>query len=376
MKISALEIFRIKVDLLTPYQMSKVLGSRIETQAIILKIHTNKGIFGLGEANPAPLVGGETTDSVIAAIKTFFAPLLLGANPLDAAKLEIALDRVIAGNNAAKAAVSVALFDILAKAEKVPLHLIFGGKLHSELPVMWPLSCGSPIGDDKIIEEKLKIGHTTFMIKMGAQDVERDIERVSAIREKYGNGIHLISDTNQGWNYRETLSFINGLEAKAIDLMEQPMPIENLEGYKSVCRVSPWPVSVDESIYTIHDARRLISEKAANAFSLKVSKHGGLLKTKNIAIFSEVFGINCLMNSEIEFGISQAALLQLGCTLNNLVDFGHAYMSPLRLADDITDYSRLVNDGKVRVPDTPGLGVDLDEEKLSLYTQDHFKFNE
>ena len=154
------------------------------------------------------------------------------------------------------------------------------------------------------------------------------------------------------------------------------MPIENLEGYKSVCRVSPWPVSVDESIYTIHDARRLISEKAANAFSLKVSKHGGLLKTKNIAIFSEVFGINCLMNSEIEFGISQAALLQLGCTLNNLVDFGHAYMSPLRLADDITDYSRLVNDGKVRVPDTPGLGVDLDEEKLSLYTQDHFKFNE
>ena len=376
MKISALEIFRIKVDLLTPYQMSKVLGSRIETQAIILKIHTNKGIFGLGEANPAPLVGGETTDSVIATIKTFFAPLLLGANPLDAAKLEIALDRVIAGNNAAKAAVSVALFDILAKAEKVPLHLIFGGKLHSELPVMWPLSCGSPIGDDKIIEEKLKIGHTTFMIKMGAQDVERDIERVSAIREKYGNGIYLISDTNQGWNYRETLSFINGLEAKAIDLMEQPMPIENLEGYKSVCRVSPWPVSVDESIYTIHDARRLISEKPANAFSLKVSKHGGLLKTKNIAIFSEVFGINCLMNSEIEFGISQAALLQLGCTLNNLVDFGHAYMSPLRLADDITDYSRLVNDGKVRVPDTPGLGVDLDEEKLSLYTQDHFKFNE
>ena len=376
MKISALEIFRIKVDLLTPYQMSKVLGSRIETQAIILKIHTNKGIFGLGEANPAPLVGGETTDSVIATIKTFFAPLLLGANPLDAAKLEIALDRVIAGKNAAKAAVSVALFDILAKAEKVPLHLIFGGKLHSELPVMWPLSCGSPIGDDKIIEEKLKIGHTTFMIKMGAQDVERDIERVSAIREKYGNGIYLISDTNQGWNYRETLSFINGLEAKAIDLMEQPMPIENLEGYKSVCRVSPWPVSVDESIYTIHDARRLISEKAANAFSLKVSKHGGLLKTKNIAIFSEVFGINCLMNSEIEFGISQAALLQLGCTLNNLVDFGHAYMSPLRLAADITDYSRLVNDGKVRVPDTPGLGVDLDEEKLSLYTQDHFKFNE
>jgi len=239
MKISALEIFRIKVDLLTPYQMSKVLGSRIETQAIILKIHTNKGIFGLGEANPAPLVGGETTDSVIATIKTFFAPLLLGANPLDAAKLEIALDRVIAGNNAAKAAVSVALFDILAKAEKVPLHLIFGGKLHSELPVMWPLSCGSPIGDDKIIEEKLKIGHTTFMIKMGAQDVERDIERVSAIREKYGNGIHLISDTNQGWNYRETLSFINGLEAKAIDLMEQPMPIENLEGYKSVAVCLP-----------------------------------------------------------------------------------------------------------------------------------------
>lgn len=375
MKISALELFRIKVNLLNPYRMSKVLGTRIETQAVILKIHTNQAIFGLGEANPAPLVGGETTDSVIATIQTFFAPLLLGANPLEAAKLEIALDRIIAGNNAAKAAVSVALFDILAKAEKVPLHLLFGGKLYSELPVMWPLSNGSPTEDNKVIERKLKLGHTTFMLKMGAQDVKSDIERVTVIREKYGNGIRLITDANQGWNYRETLSFVDGLEAEMIDLMEQPIPAENLEDYRRVCRQSPWPVSVDESLYSIQDAKRIIKAEAADVFSLKISKHGGLSKTKKIALLAKVFGIDCLMNSEIEFGVNQAALLQLGCTLGNLVDLGHAYMSPLRLADDITDYSRLVNNGKVCVPDTPGLGVNLDDKKLELYTQDYVKIN-
>jgi len=160
-----------------------------------------------------------------------------------------------------------------------------------------------------------------------------------------------------------------------IDLMEQPIPAENLEDYRRICRQSPWPVSVDESLYSIQDAKRIIKAEAADVFSLKISKHGGLSKTKKIALLAEVFGIDCLMNSEIEFGVNQAALLQLGCTLGNLVDLGHAYMSPLRLADDITDYSRLVKNGKVCVPDTPGLGVNLDDKKLELYTQDYVKIN-
>ncbi len=91
----------------------------------------------------------------------------------------------------------------------------------------------------------------------------------------------------------------------------------------------------------------------------KVSKNGGLSKTKKIAVLAETYSLTCLINCELEFGITQTASLHLGCTLPNLADIGHAYMSPLRLADDVTDYARFVDRGWIRVPESPGLGVSL-----------------
>jgi muconate cycloisomerase len=123
------------------------------------------------------------------------------------------------------------------------------------------------------------------------------------------------------------------------------------------------------------DAAHLISRGAADAFSIKVSKNGGLSKSLVIAKTAGAFGIRCLMNSMLEFGITQAASLQLGCTLNNLLDCGHAYMSVLRMSDDITDFAKNISNAVVTVPDGPGLGVTVDEEKLQKYTLDYLKIN-
>jgi muconate cycloisomerase len=122
---------------------------------------------------------------------------------------------------------------------------------------------------------------------------------------------------------------------------------------------------------SIHDATVLIRERAADVFSIKVSKNGGLSKSLVIAKIAEAFGLKCLMNSMLEFGISQAASLQLGCTLNNLVDMGHAYMSVLRLSDDVTDFERNISDAIVSVPQGNGLGISLDDDKLKMYTKDY-----
>jgi muconate cycloisomerase len=133
-------------------------------------------------------------------------------------------------------------------------------------------------------------------------------------------------------------------------------------------------LSADESVTTVSDAATLIREKAVDVFSIKISKNGGLEKSRQIAQMADGFGLKCLMNSMLEFGISQAASLQLGCTLSNLIDLGHAYGSVLRMSDDITDFGRNISESVVTVPSASGLGVTLDEEKLQKYTTDYLEF--
>ena len=113
-----------------------------------------------------------------------------------------------------------------------------------------------------------------------------------------------------------------------------------------------------------------------NADAVIVSKNGGLSKARKIAATADAFGLKILMNSMLEFGITQAASLQLGCVLPNLLDMGHAYMSVLRMSDDITDFGQNISQATVTVPSGNGLGVRVNEEKLKKYTKDYLKLTE
>jgi muconate cycloisomerase len=178
-------------------------------------------------------------------------------------------------------------------------------------------------------------------------------------------------DANQGWEVADALEFTHGIRGHRPDLIEQPVKRWNMEGLRRIRERSPSPLSADESLATIQDAAMLIRERAVDAFSIKVSKNGGLDKSKQIAMVADAFGLRCLMNSMLEFGISQAASLQLGCTLPNLLDLGHAYGSVVRMSDDITDFGQNISQATVKVPTGNGLGVTLNEDKLKKYTLDY-----
>jgi L-alanine-DL-glutamate epimerase-like enolase superfamily enzyme len=374
-EIRSIELFRISVPLAKPYHLSKVLGTKTEAQAIIVKIHTDEGLVGLGEANPTLLVSGETPVGVMSLFKEHLGPMLLGANPSAISHLEIEMDRAVTGNHSAKAAVNMALYDITGQALSLPVYVLLGGKLVSKLPVMWPIGSGTPADDIQNIEEKLGQGYETYMLKMGVFPIEHEIGRVKAVTEHFGSNIKIVVDANQGWDFYTAAEFITRLKGIRLELIEQPLPRWDLEGLKRLHALSSWPISADEGLVSIHDARNLIEWRGVDVFSLKVSKNGGLSKTKKIAVLAETYGLTCLINCELEFGITQTASLHLGCTLPNLADIGHAYMSPLRLADDVTDYARFVDRGWIRVPESPGLGVSLNHNKLERYTRDYQKIS-
>ncbi len=373
MKITGLELYDISIPFARPYRLSKIYGTLENARAVIVKLHTDEGILGLGEADPMNPFTEETTATVMAVLRDIVAPHLLGADPTRISRIEHRLDQVLHGNLVARGAVNMALYDILGKVHGLPACAFLGGKQHDRLPLLGPIGSGSPQEDADTIENLIAQGYRSIMIKMGALPVAEEIKRMQAAAERFGDRIKIIVDANQGWQFKEALKFIEGVGRFMPDMIEQPVSRTDIGGLKKLRDRSSCLLSADESLVTVDDAAGLIRSDAVDAFSIKVSKNGGLSKSLMIARTAEAFGIRCLMNSMLEFGITQAASLQLGCTLNNLLDFGHAYMSVLRMSDDITDFGRNICDAVVTVPEAPGLGVEVDDAKLQTYTRNYLK---
>ncbi len=373
MQITTIELFHISIPFVKPYKLSKKYGTLTNAHAVIFKIHTDEGIVGLGEADPMNPFTAETPSSVMAVTREVIAPLVIGRDPTRIAMLEAALDQGVCGNPTACGAVNMALYDIVGKAHNVPVYLLLGGLRHTQLPLLGPIGSGSPAEDADAIETLYAEGYRTVMIKMGALPIADEIKRMVEANQRFGDRMTIITDANQGWETTEALAFINGVNGHSPDLIEQPIRSGNINDLKRIRDHLSCPLSVDESLVTSQDAATLIREQAADVFSIKVSKNGGLTKSSRIAQTAALFGIKCLMNSMLEFGITQAASLHLGLTLPNLADMGHAYMSVLRMADDVTDFRRNISRAVVTPPKGSGLGIALDEDMLKKYTQDYAK---
>jgi muconate cycloisomerase len=373
MKITSLELFHISIPFVRPYRLSKTYGTLTHAHAVIFKVHTDEGIVGLGEADPMNPFTEETPASVMVVTRDAMAPHLIGQDPTRITILESTLDRVVHGNLTARGAINMALYDIMGKADGFPVRTFLGGQYHAKLPILSGVGSGTPEEDAEAIQEQFDQGYRSFMIKMGGRPIYDDINRMIAAKERFGDQITILVDANQGWDLAEAFAFIDAIKDYRPDLIEQPISRWDMEGLRRIHQRLTCPLCADESLVTIHDATTLIREQAVDAFSIKVSKNGGLIKAKKIADVAGAFNIRCLMNSMLEFGITQAASLQLGCTLTNLLDLGHAYGSVLRMSDDVTDFRQNISQAVVTVPPGTGLGVTLDEEKLKRYTQDYLK---
>jgi muconate cycloisomerase len=371
MKINRIELFHISIPFAKPYALSKAYGTLRDAHAVIFKVHTDTGIVGLGEADPMNPFTEETPSTVMAVTRDLIAPHLLGQDPTRIAILETALDQYVHSNLTARGAVNMALYDILGKTKGLPAYFFLGGLQNFRLPLLGGIGSGTPDEDRATIEEHLEEGCKSFMIKMGALPISDEIVRMIAARNRFGKEITILVDANQGWELSEAMTFIDGIKDYRPDLIEQPVKRHDMDSLKRIHERAPCPVSADESLSTIHDGALLIRERAVDVFSIKVSKNGGLDKSRQIAAVAHAFGLKILMNSMLEFGITQAASLQLGCTLPNLLEVGHAYGSVLRMSDDVTDFRKNLSNQTVTVPEGPGLGVALDEGKLKKYMKEY-----
>lgn len=356
------EVFLVEAPFVTPYKLS--YGARAISSAVMLKLTDSDGYEGWGEANPYQPFTKESPEDALRVLVDVLLPATMAFPAPEPGAVDAKLDSLVDHHLCAKGAISMALLDLLGKRLRVPLSTLLGGALRRTLPVLWPLSNGTPDDDIAVIEERSAQGFVTFMLKMGSAPVIDEVRRVHILEDRYGDRITFIADANQGWNRIDSQQFLSGIRGTRLAFLEQPLPQDDLEGMAILAKSNTIPISADEPVTGLKDAAQIARLGSAAIFSIKSSKNGGPLRAQRIAAVAKAFGIRCYMNSMLEFGITQAASLQHAVTIENLVDVGHAYMSTLRLAEDPTNFSGFVQNGVVHLPTGHGLGVHVNEEHV------------
>ena len=366
MKITRVETIPVEVPLKEGLTTKTAGGEHVVSPYVVIRVHTDAGLVGLGEATLSPRWSGETSPGCVAAIEGLIGPAITGQDPTAINALRRTIDGTIRHNPFAKAAVEMALWDIAGKAAGQPVYQLLGGKVKDELPMKMVVGA-FPVNQAVALAQRfLDWGATCLKVKVGL-DPTTDITRVHAVREAAGPDIPIGIDANQGWD----LATARRCLADMGDLLfaEQPVPTTDPRDLARLRADTPIPIMADESVFTLQDARRLTELGACDILSVYPGKHAGIAATREIAHVARAAGVVCSMGSNLELGIATAAMLHLAAAEPTLDDARYPgdYLGPLYHQADLLKEPLQLGPSVARVPDAPGLGVELDEDQLERY---------
>jgi len=370
MKITKIEVDSLAVPLKHPYHLSQEYGVFSTATPVVVRIHTDEGITGWGECDPWPLFTGDSAEVSALVLQAHLAPMLLGKDPCNINEIHRIMDATIRNQHLTKSAIDMAVYDIWGKASGMSVHQLLGGKRRDSMDCMWSIGGSTPEESAQEVLEAKQAGYKGCMIKIGGADWRLDAARTCAVREAVGAEYPLIVDANQGWDVDTAIRYWKQIRHCDIAFFEQPLQSWDVDGMAKVRRAIDIPLSADEGVMTLQDARNLVKAEAVDIFSIKVTKNGGIQPAKAICEFAAANGIQVFFNSMIEEGITQAASLQIAATCSNVVQtIGHAFFSPYRLDGDICSYYKQVQvaEGKVLVSEGPGLGIEVDNRAMAKY---------
>jgi L-alanine-DL-glutamate epimerase-like enolase superfamily enzyme len=266
------------------------------------------------------------------------------------------------------AAVEMACWDIVGKACGQPLVNLFGGRVRDQVEFFYYVSQKPPDGVAADGRRGAEQGFRTFYLKVGADDLRDDVERVAALRDGAGGGAHIRVDANEAWSSAAAIRAVTELQPYELELVEQPVYGRNLAEMAYVRSRLPVPLLANEASWTRYDQLEVIRHGAADVLSVDNQMDGGLLNLKRGAGICEVAGLPVLKHSLGELGVGVYAALHVMASTPNFTYANQSYAS--LLADDVVDGGPLpYRDGTLAVPDQPGIGVELDAERVERFSE-------
>ena len=286
------------------------------------------------------------------------------------------MDKAVKGYPYCKAAIDAALYDVVGKALNVPAYQLLGGCFRQRVSIAHSLGL---MEIDKAVDEAVEVkaeGIRTIKLKGGVEQ-KRDVELVKKIRKAIGPDLNICVDANQG--YPSAKAAVRIIKAMAeYDLFYMEQPVEGIDHMAEIARRVDTPIMADESAWTAQDVLEIVDKNAADIISLYTTKPGGMFKAKKVAAVAEAAGLPCNVNGSVETGVGNAANLHLAAS-TGVVTYGCVVpvSSPKEKAkkgiagiyyqDDIISEPFAFDNGDIIVSPKPGLGIELDEDKLEHY---------
>jgi L-alanine-DL-glutamate epimerase-like enolase superfamily enzyme len=366
MKITSIEA----VPFTIPYHhpIAAASGTLYRAEHVLVRVHTDDGPVGVGEAVVRSFVYGESQVSIVAAIRQWLEPALLGVDPF---AVEEVLERMacVAANNTARAAIDIALHDVRGKATNMPSWRLLGGA-GTPMRVTRILTLGeAEEAADEARQAVAEHGITSFKVKAGSSDVRSDVARVAAVREAVGEEATIYIDANHGWSAEQAIRALTAMADDNLDMVEEPNPAEDRIGRQRVALQAPIPIMADESAPTVADAARELTSGSARVLSIKTTRTGFTESARLVAL-AGALGARAVLGTQADSMVGTAASLAFGSA--------HPWVArepgELDYFTVLTDYLVTdpleVRDGILAPSQSPGIGVEIDEDKLRHYRVD------
>jgi len=373
MKVVKIETIPVQIPLTMKFESAERTATREKTGAyeavkryVIVKVYTDEGITGLGDANPYVFYK-EPVETIMTNINMYFSKVLVGADPFNIDRIMRQMDEIMPDQPSSKYAVITALYDIMGKALEVPVCKLLGGCINEKMPAAQEIPFGSPEEvADIALKWKEEKGVKAFKIKAGRPGDKgsiEDLKAVELIRDAVGPDISLRVDPNETYAYK--IDVLRRMEEYDLDLIEQPAPRKDFANMRRITKALDTPVLADQSVFSLEDAIEVIKNEAADVLMVKNYVVGGFYRAKQLVGILEAMHKANYVEGGREPGIGTAATLHLAASISK-VDYWGGLTGTLLLANDLIKEPLEFKDGYAIVPMGLGLGVELDEEQLEM----------
>lgn len=379
MRITSLQATPVAV----PFRAEErwAFGGRRGMISVILEVQTDEGLIGLGEASAYPSV------EIILAVLRSVESLVVGEDPFEIERIMKRIQVVgtwhhVKATSPAIAAIEMACWDIVGQVCGQPLVNLFGGKVRDSVEFFYYLSPTSPESVAADARRGAQAGFRTFYLKVGADEPKRDVERVAAVREGAGPDALIRVDANESWSSAAAIRIVREMERYGLELVEQPVSGRNLQDMAYVRSRINTPLLANEASWTRYDQLEVIRHGAADVVSVDNQMDGGLLNLKRGAGLCEVAGLPVLKHSLGELGVAVYAAVHVMASTPNFIYANQGYGSFLEHDVIGTGGPLPYESGCLRVPDAPGIGVELNRERVAQYAEmyererDQFAFHD